>query len=65
MTQLDRLAQRHTREQTIRDRNEAARRDIAKGLPRDVVIAAHGLSRTAYEQLASQVRGPRGAWRAA
>ena len=51
------IAARHAREQAVRDRNEAARRDIKRGLHRGVVMATHGLSVTAFEQLATQVRG--------
>lgn len=54
--QLEILAERHRREQRVRDRNDAARFDIKRGLHRGVVMQAHGLSATAYEQLASQVR---------
>jgi hypothetical protein len=56
MTQLDRLAQRHAREQAVRDRNDAARRDIRLGKQRGWVMREHRLSATAYEQLAAQVR---------
>lgn len=51
------LADRHRREQARRDRNTAARRDIKFGKQRESVMREHGLSATAYEQLAAQVRG--------
>lgn len=50
------LADRHQREQMVRDRNDAARKDIKLGKQRDWIMREHGLSATSYEQLASQVR---------
>lgn len=51
---LDRRAERETR---VRERNDAARRAIAAGWPKSEVMDRYGLSDTAYEQLAGQVRG--------
>jgi len=55
---LDRLNARHAREQAVRDRNDAARRDIRLGKQRDWIMRQYGLSQTAFNQLAGQVRGP-------
>ena len=60
MNALDRLRARLAREQAVRDRNDAARRDIRLGKQRGWVMREHGLSDTAFQQLAAQVRGP---WR--
>lgn len=65
MSPFDRMRNRLAREQAVRDRNAAVRRDIGMGKRRGWIMLEYGLSITAYEQLASQERGPRGAWRAA
>ena len=56
MNALDRLRARLAREQAVRDRNDAARRDIRLGKQRGWIMREHGLSPTAFEQLAGQVR---------
>lgn len=50
------LAERHRREQAVRDRNSAARWAIRSGGHRDHIMQEYALSATAYEQLAMQVR---------
>lgn len=50
------LADRQAKFGEVLDRNDAARVDIRKDMPRDVVMRRHDLSVTAYEQLAGQVR---------
>jgi hypothetical protein len=50
------LMERHKREQAFRDRNDAARLAIKGGARRNDVMAAFGLSATAYDQLAGHVR---------
>jgi len=56
MKAIERLHARQAKEQALRDRNEAARRDIRLGKQRGWIMQEHGLSPTAYEQLAAQVR---------
>lgn len=50
------LAPRIARETETRRRNDAARRDIWLGKHRGWIMREHGLSETAYEQLAGHVR---------
>ncbi|NML93782.1 hypothetical protein [Novosphingobium olei] len=50
------LEQRHQREAKRRSINSAARRDIRLGKHKGWIMREHGLSPTAYEQLAGQVR---------
>lgn len=57
---LERNQRRNGRDQAYDARNEAARRDIRLGKQRGWIMREHGLSASAYERLAGQVRGP---WR--
>lgn len=50
------LAERNQREAERRRINEAARYDIRLGKQKGWIMREHGLSETAYEQLAGQVR---------
>lgn len=50
------LSQRNARKAARFAINAAARADIRRGLHRGVVMERHGISVTAYEQLAAQVR---------
>ena len=52
------IAQRQSRWTEQRARIDAARNDIRRGIHRGVVMQTHGLSITAYERLAAQIRGP-------
>ena len=53
---LSALAERHKREAARREVNERVRRDIRLGKHKGWIMREHGISETAYEQLAGQVR---------